>query len=86
MKLKATAILLMMGLFVLMTSPLSAQDEALYVAPSGNVGLGLNDPARQLHLKGSNAVFRMDRDRNSAAFLIVRTDGGGVPLKTFVVQ
>ena len=42
-------------------------------------------PARQLHIAGSNAVFRMDRTADTAAFMLVRTDTGGTPLKTFVV-
>ena len=75
----------MMVLSVLGISPVMSQDEALYVAPSGNVGLGLNTPLRQLHLRGSNAVFRMDRSEDTAAFLIVRTTPEGVPLKSFVV-
>jgi len=75
----------MTGLTILTASPAAAQDEAIYVAPSGNVGLGLNTPLRQLHLRGSNAVFRMDRSVDTAAFLMVRTTPEGVPLKTFVV-
>jgi hypothetical protein len=50
-----------------------------------NVGIGTPAPARQLHLKGDNAVFRMDRSADTAAFMLVRTDAGGTPLKTFVV-
>jgi hypothetical protein len=52
---------------------------------SVNVGIGTPAPARQLHLAGSNAVFRMDRDQNTAAFILVRTNASGTPLKTFVV-
>jgi len=50
-----------------------------------NVGIGTATPARQLHLAGSNAVFRMDRTADTAAFMLVRTDGSGNPQKTFVV-
>jgi len=50
-----------------------------------NVGIGTPAPVRQLHLKGDNAVFRMDRSADTAAFMLVRTDDGGTPLKTFVV-
>ena len=50
-----------------------------------NVGIGTPAPARQLHLKGDNAVFRMDRSTDTAAFMLVRTDAGGTPQKTFVV-
>jgi hypothetical protein len=51
-----------------------------------NVGIGISAPARQLHLKGDNAVFRMDRSTDTAAFIIVRTNLAGTAiLKTFVV-
>jgi hypothetical protein len=40
---------------------------------------------RQLHVVGDQAVFRMDRPADTAAFMLVRTDAGGTPLKTFVV-
>jgi hypothetical protein len=50
-----------------------------------NVGIGTSFPARQLHIVGDNAVFRMDRPYDTAAFMLVRTDGSGNPLKTFVV-
>ena len=52
---------------------------------SVNVGIGTPAPERQLHLKGNNAVFRMDRDTDTAAFMLVRTNAAGNPLKTFVV-
>lgn len=85
MKARTITILALVGMAALINGPVSAQDEALYVAPSGNVGLGLNAPSRQLHLRGSNAVFRMDRSTNSAAFMLVRTDGSWNVLKNFVV-
>jgi hypothetical protein len=51
-----------------------------------NVGIGTTTPARQLHLAGPNAVFRMDRTMDTAAFLLVRTDPtGATPWKTFVI-
>ncbi len=49
------------------------------------LGVGISNPARQVHLKGSNAVFRMDRNVDSAAFLLVRTGPDDRVLKTFVV-
>jgi hypothetical protein len=52
---------------------------------NGNLGIGTKTPARQLHVAGPNAVFRMDRSADTAAFMLVRTDTGGNPLKTFVV-
>jgi hypothetical protein len=54
-------------------------------ATSVNVGIGTPAPQRQLHLKGNNATFRMDRDVNTAAFILVRTNAAGAALKTFVV-
>jgi len=51
-----------------------------------NVGIGTTTPARQLHVAGPNAVFRMDRTTDTASFILVRTDPTGVtPWKTFVV-
>jgi len=51
-----------------------------------NVGIGTTTPARQLHLAGPNAVFRMDRSTDTASFILVRTDATGTtPWKTFVV-
>ncbi len=50
-----------------------------------NVGIGTSAPVRQLHVVGDQAVFRMDRPSNTTAFMMVRTDAGGTPLKTFVV-
>jgi len=51
----------------------------------GYLGIGTENPARAVHIVGSNAVFRMDRNQDSAAFMLVRTDGSGAPQKTFVV-
>ena len=51
-----------------------------------NVGIGTTTPARQLHLAGPNAVFRMDRSTDTASFILVRTDAtGATPWKSFVV-
>jgi len=51
-----------------------------------NVGIGIAAPARQLHIKGDNAVFRMDRSTDTSAFMLVRTNlAGTAVLKTFVV-
>jgi hypothetical protein len=52
---------------------------------SVNVGIGTSAPVRQLHIVGDQAVFRMDRPVDTAAFMLVRTDASGTPLKTFVV-
>ena len=51
----------------------------------GMLGVGLAAPERAVHIRGANAVFRMDRDRDTAAFILARTDATGVALKTFVV-
>lgn len=50
-----------------------AQDEALIIQDTGNVGLGLDTPVRQIHMQGNNAAFRMDRDVNGAVFFLTRT-------------
>jgi hypothetical protein len=50
-----------------------------------NVGIGLPNPVRQLHLRGPNATFRMDRTADTAAFILCRVDGAANVLKAFVV-
>ncbi len=45
----------------------------LFVEDGGQVGIGTSNPNRALHLQGRNAAFRMDRDVNSSAFMLVRT-------------
>ena len=52
----------------------SSQTALSAVDPNGNFGVGTGSPARSVHLVGSNAVFRMDRNVNSSAFMLVRTD------------
>jgi len=42
----------------------------------GLAGIGTSSPARQLHVRGNQAVSRMDRDVDSAAFIFVRTAPG----------
>ena len=57
------------------------------VDAAGKLGVGIAAPARQVHLQGNNAVFRMDRDANSSAFILVRTAAGDFNTiwKTFYV-
>jgi hypothetical protein len=55
------------------------------VTDAGYLGSGTAVPVRQLHIAGDQAVFRMDRPSNTAAFMLVRTDGSGTPMKTYVV-
>lgn len=63
----------------------SAQANELYVEPTG-VGIGIATPERLLHLRGTNAVFRMDRPSDTAGFMLVRIDPlNNNPLKTFVI-
>ena len=54
---------------------------------NGNVGIGTGTPARALHLVGHNANFRMNRDIDTAAFILVRTAAGNFSTvwKTFYV-
>jgi len=54
---------------------------------AGKLGVGIAAPVRQVHLQGNNAVFRMDRDANSSAFILVRTAAGDFNTiwKTFYV-
>ena len=59
----------------------------LFVEDGGQVGIGTSNPNRALHLQGNNAAFRMDRDVNSSAFMLVRTAMGDFNTiwKTFVI-
>lgn len=52
------------------------------------LGVGTEGPVRQVHVIGTNAVFRMDRDRDGPAFMLVETALGnfGSIYKTFVVS
>jgi hypothetical protein len=51
----------------------------------GSLGIGTT-PVRQLHLFGDNAVFRMDRTADTAAFMLVRVGSAfAFTMKTFVV-
>lgn len=52
------------------------------------LGVGTETPARQVHVRGENAVFRMDRDRDGPAFMLVETALGNFNSiwKTFVVS
>ena len=64
----------------------NALDETTFVVTDGGtLGLGTSTPVRQIHLVGDNATFRMDRTKNTAAFIMVRTDESGNPWKTFVL-
>ena len=56
------------------------------VNKDGWMGIGTPSPARQLHIQGNQAVSRMDRDVDSAAFIFVRTAPGdfGTVWKSFM--
>ena len=62
-----------------------AYDVAGNFTIGGYLGIGTDTPERAVHIKGSNAVFRMDRSSNTAAFMLVRTDAGGAILKNYVL-
>jgi hypothetical protein len=42
----------------------------------GNVGIGVTDPARTFHVRGERTVWRLDRDRDSAALHMHRFPTG----------
>lgn len=54
----------------------SANATDLFVEPSG-VGIGVQVPQRMLHIKGPNAVVRIDRPSDATTFMLVRTDSTG---------
>jgi hypothetical protein len=51
------------------------------------LGVGTDAPVRAVHIQGNNAVFRMDRDVDGSAFMLVRTAPGDFSTiwKTFAV-
>jgi hypothetical protein len=69
-----------------MLFPLVGQaQDALYIDPTGLVGLGLNAPERQLHIRGSSAQIRVDRPVDSSSFQLVRLSAdSAVVWKSFV--
>lgn len=46
------------------------------VTVNGSLGIGIQDPERPIHLRATNAIFRIDRDRDDPGFAIVRYDNG----------
>lgn len=64
---------------------LAQEADALVVDEVGNVGFGIETPVRQIHLRGANAVVRMDRSQDAATFMMVRTDEQDNVWKTFSV-
>ena len=82
--LRASFVAITAGLIML---PMIAQaQDALYIEESGEVGLGVNAPERQLHIRGTNAQIRVDRPVDSTSFQLVRTSGDGTAVwKSFVV-
>ncbi len=74
------------GLVLITATPLLAAwtDAGSYLYTTENVTIGANSSSRQLYIKGDNSVVRLDRSVNSPGFMIVRTQAGIGPLKTFL--
>jgi len=60
--------------FWVSTSDLGSDSQLFWDNANKWLGVGTVAPARSIHLQGSNACFRMDRNMNSSAFILVRTD------------
>ena len=43
---------------------------------NGSLGIGIQNPERPVHMRATNAIFRIDRDRDDPGFAIVRYDNG----------
>lgn len=67
-KLQTQCFLLCLGMLMV---PSMGQAQDLIV--NGDLGVGISNPARAVHVQGDNAVFRLDRDRDSASFILTRT-------------
>ena len=54
---------------------------------NGDIGIGIDIPARTLHIQDDNGVIRIDRDTNSPAFILARFPNNDytTPWKTFIV-
>ncbi len=52
---------------------------------SGRIGIGTSNPARMLHVQGSNGVLRLDRDANAPSMIFARFPTGNyaTPYKAF---
>ena len=74
------------AVFLMMVSPVSAQwnNMGSYLYTTDNITIGANTSSRQLFITGDNSVVRLDRSQNSPGFMIVRTQNGVGPLKTFL--
>ncbi len=59
------------------SSPLILGDfESNTLTVNGALGVGIENPERPIHLRATNAIFRIDRDRDDPGFAIVRYDQG----------
>lgn len=63
---------------------ISVYDSVANFTIGGFLGVGTPSPERAAHIKGPNAVFRLDRSKDTAAFMIVRNDDAGSILKSFL--
>ncbi|MEO1655696.1 MAG: tail fiber domain-containing protein, partial [Bacteroidota bacterium] len=50
--------------------------EKMVIDKDGQLGLGIAQPERPIHLRATNAIFRIDRDRDDPGFAVVRYDQG----------
>ena len=69
--------------FLTQQSPGLAQD-AMIIDDAGEVGIGVANPERLLHLRGANAQFRLDRSMDASSFQLVRITPSNQVMKSFV--
>ncbi|MEO1652869.1 MAG: tail fiber domain-containing protein, partial [Bacteroidota bacterium] len=50
--------------------------DRLVMDSDGQLGIGIDQPERPIHLRATNAIFRIDRDRDDPGFAVVRYDQG----------
>ena len=54
----------------------SATPDDLAIRPSGNIGIGENNPQNSLHISGSSAIRFADTGANGSAFSIIEDNNG----------
>ena len=58
-------------------------DQSGKIFTNNYIGIGTKTPERAIHIKGSNALVRIDRSADSCGFMLTRIDNSGNVLKNY---